>query len=358
MIPYVEVLSKYTREPFELIEPSEIWGELAYYGVGEFEVYTRATERALASLKNGNYIRIPNKPHLWLIERVNPSYDAERGLMISASGRQAKQILGKRIINAQTQLATDLQAAVLNLVSKHAGAGASASRRIVGLSTGGTLSQAIGETQVSYKNLLTYTDELLKTYESGAELTITGVNLLYRIYKGIDKTEDIIFSQTFDNLLSSDYSIDESNYRNFALIGGQGEGAERILDTVNLENKTGIDLCEMFVDAKDISSKYIDDNGQEQELDLTKASDLATYKSWLRERGRSTLAEYIRVETFDGTIDTTNTAYTFGREGDYYLGDRVRVQDNRLGVYITPRILKFTFNQTTEEYTEKIEYGE
>lgn len=356
MIEYIELLNKYTRKPFDLVEPSEFWCELEYYGTGEFEIYAQATPRTLASLVNGNYVKLPHKPFLWVIEKVNKTFDAERGLMISATGRQAKSILGKRIISAQTQLATDLQTAVLALVNKHAGASASAARRIIGLATvTGAVSQTITETQVSFDNLLTYTDELLKSYDCGAELYLDDTALKYRIYKGSDKSETVIFSQMLDNLLDSDYSLDERNFRNFALIGGQGEGNARIMDSVNLENKTGIDLCEIFVDAKDISSKYTDDSGQEQELNLTTAAGMATYKSWLRERGKVKLGEYTRVENFDGSIDTTNNAYIFG--DDFYLGDIVRVQDNRLGVYITPRVIKYTINQTADEYAEKIEYG-
>lgn len=358
MIPYVEVLNKYTRKKFEIVEPAEFWAELKYYGTGEFEVYTQATARTLASLQNGNYIKIPKRPYLWIIEKTEKTFDADRGLMISATGRQAKAILGKRIINVQTQLATDLKTAVAGLINKHAGINASEIRRIQGLTEArGEVAQAISETQVNYENLLTYTDELLQAYECGAELTISGADLNYRIYKGADKTESVIFSQIFDNLLSTRYTQDESGYANFALIGGQGEGADRITDTVDLASSpaAGIDRCEIFVDAKDISNEYTDESGAKQTLDITTQAGLATYKGWLKERGKQRLAEYIRVETFDGDIDTANSVYTFG--DDYYLGDKVRVQDSRLGVYITPRILKYTIIQTADEYAEKIEYG-
>lgn len=357
MIPYLEILDKYTRLAFDVIEPSEFWCELDYYGAGEFEIYTTATERTLASLRNGNYVKIPNKRDLWVIERINPTFDAERGLMISASGRQAKAILGKRLINVQTQLATDLQTAVLTLVNKHAGALAHENRRIIGLATeAGTVSQTISETQVSYQNLLTYTDELLKAYECGAELYIDGTTLKYRIYKGEDKSDAIVFSQMHDNLLESEYVLDESNYKNHAVVGGQGEGAERIITAAIRNEGTGIDRAEVFIDAKDISNKYTDESGQEQELDLTTEKGRAAYKLWLYQRGYAKLAEYERTESFRGTIDTTNNVYKLGV--DYNLGDKVRVQDNRLGVYITPRVVKYTINQTTDEYTERIEYGE
>lgn len=357
MIAYVEVRDKYSRLPFATIEPAECWFELFYYGVGEFQVYTRATKTALASLKEGNYITIPHKPFIWLIENVQKTFVAGRGYMISATGRQAKAILGKRIINTQTQLPSDLTTAVFGLIRKHAGAEAGTIRKIDGLEELTSLIiQPITETQVSYENLLTYTDELLQAYEAGAELTITDAAAFrYNLYAGSDRSDTIIFSQTFDNLLSSSYTRSNTAFRSYALIGGQGEGTERILQEYNSNTALkGIDRAEMFVDAKDISSKYKEADGTEKELDLTTDAGLATYKAWLLERGKAKTAESGIVETFEGEIDTAASPYKFGV--DYYLGDRVRVQDDILGVYITPRILKFTIRQD-RNYSELVEYG-
>lgn len=357
MIAYVEVRDKYSRLPFATIEPAECWFELSYYGVGEFQVYTRATKTALASLKEGNYITIPRRPFIWLIESVEQKFVAGRGYMISATGRQAKAILGKRIINEQTQLPNDLTTAVIALIRKHAGSSATAARIIDGLEELTSLIiQPITETQVSYENLLTYTDELLKAYEVGAELTITDAAAFrYRIYKGDDRSGNIIFSQTFDNFISSAYTRSSAAFRSYALIGGEGEGTARILHEYDSNaGLKGIDRAEMFVDAKDVSSKYKDADGTEKALDLTTAEGLATYKAWLLERGKAKTAESGIVETFEGEIDTAASPYQFGV--DFYLGDRVRVQDDNLGVYITPRILKFTIRQD-RNYSELVEYG-
>ena len=158
MISYVEARDKYSRLPFAIIEPAECWFELAFYGVGRFQVYTRATKTTLAALQVGNYISLPRKPFIWLIEDVQKQYVAGRGYMISATGRQAKAILGKRIINELTQLPNDLTTAVLGLVRKHAGEGATAARKIDGLAElTSVIIRQITETQVSYSNLLDYT---------------------------------------------------------------------------------------------------------------------------------------------------------------------------------------------------------
>lgn len=357
MIAYVEVRDKYSRLPFAMIEPIECWFELMYYGVGNFQVYAKATKTVLGALQNGNYISLPNLPYIWVIESVKTTYEPRKGYMISATGRQAKAILGKRIINLQTILPSDLTTAVFELIKKHAGEYADDIRKIDGLNElTSTIAQPITATQVSYSNLLTYTDELLQAYEVGAELNITVDNtFVYSIYAGVDRSAEIIFSQTFDNLSSSAYVQNSQNFRTYALVGGQGEGSARILYEHNAEpTARGIDRAEIFVDAKDISSKYTDEKGQEQELDLTTSAGLATYKEWLAERGKAKLAEYAQIETFEGEIDTAATAYKFGT--DIYLGDRVRVQDDFMGVYITPRVLKFTMRQD-RQYSELVEYG-
>lgn len=357
MISYVEVRDKYSRLPFAIIEPSECWFELTYYSVGEFEVYTRATKTALAALKDGNYITLPHKSFIWVIETVEIQYDATRGYMISARGRQAKVILGKRIINTQTQLPSDLTTAVFGLIQKHAGEEAAEARKIDGLKELTSLIiQPITETQVSYSNLLDYTDELTKAHEVGAELTITdAADFRYSLYEGQDRSDTVIFSQTFDNLLSSSYTRSNAAFRSYALIGGQGEGTERILHEYDSDpSLRGIDRAELFVDAKDVSNKYKEADGTEKELDLTTAAGLATYKAWLLERGKAKTAEAALVETFEGEIDTAASPYKFG--ADFYLGDRVRVQDDFLGVYITPRILKITMRQD-RKYSELVEYG-
>ena len=357
MILYVEVRDKYSRLPFAIIEPAECWFELAFYGVGNFQIYTRATKNALAALQNGNYITLPHKPFIWLIEDVQKKYEVGRGYMISATGRQAKVILGKRIINEQTQLPSDLTTAVFGLVRKHAGEAATDARKIDGLvELTSVIVRKITETQVSYSNLLNYTDELLKAYEVGADLTITdAATFRYNLYEGVDRSDAIIFSQTFDNLRSSSYIKSAAAARTYALIGGEGEGTARILQEYDsAPNLRGIDRAEMFVDAKDVSSKYKDANGVDQALNLSTASGLATYRGWLLVRGETAIAENSVVETFEGEIDTASALYKFGE--DYNLGDRVRVQDDILGVYITPRILKFTMRQD-RKYSELVEYG-
>ena len=129
MIPYVEIIGKYTLKPFALVEPSQCWFELSYYEIGEFEVYCSATQSNLDALKNGNYVKIPNKPYLWIIKSVEYSFN-NGARMISARGYEAKWIVSQRIILAPCVISTDLATAVYNLISLNLGERALAPRKI------------------------------------------------------------------------------------------------------------------------------------------------------------------------------------------------------------------------------------
>ena len=114
------------------------------------------------------------------------------------------------------------------------------------------------EKQVSYENLLTYTDGVLEEYGLSSKCTLNGGKFFYNVYSGVDRSANndggripVIFSKEFDNLTSSEYSYDESTEKNVALIGGEGEGVKRFYSLFGNSQK---DLLrrEIWIDAASI----------------------------------------------------------------------------------------------------------
>lgn len=373
MIDYVEIKDA-NFETIGIVDTAKsiIWHK-KYYGVGDFEVYAQATQAHVDLLQIGNYVTRLNDDEIGIIEKIEISENAQDGLMIVASGRFAKSILERRIIytlsgkqNSATVLRGNVESAARALVANNATACTfNANRNIsvlqLGAHSGSTKIIVDGDgnatqKQVTNDNLLTYTDALLQEYEMSAKIRLASSETMleYVCFEGIDRSmnnpnglDAVIFSSDFDNLADSDYLSDETNVRNMALIGGEGEGLDRFYSAIE-SNKTGLARREIFVDASNIQKKYKDNNNEEQEY-----SD-AEYKKMLDSRGKLKLAQMIQVESFSGTIITSFGNWLLNR--DYSLGDIVTIQNNHIGIYANVRITETTEVQDDNGYSVSLNY--
>lgn len=375
MIPYVEVIEKYSLKSFAVVEPSECWFELSYYEIGEFEIYTFATQNNLSALKNGNYIKIPNKPFLWVIKSVRYTYNADGARMIDVKGFEAKWLLNQRIVLAPIQLSTDLATAIYNLVNNNLGLQASPLRTIAGFRVAmPSFNITIEQTQAARGNLWELVQELLKSNGCGCFTTFSNGQITFRAIEGQDKSSSIVFSQSMDNLISSDYYLNSENYKSYCRVVSTfseertDEETEETysvdVDYVQDYNKgtTNIDRYEMLLESN-ISTTYTDDNGDEQEV--SPSSEL--YKSWQQQEGKNALADQIIEKEFNGEIDIQFSNYEFidpltqstmqDTTNCYFIGDYVMVRDEFFSYEQSTRVTKYTFKQDSSGYGEEASYG-
>ena len=212
---------------------SVIWHSV-FFGVGDFEIYTALTPEAFALLQEERYITRPNNDEVGIIEHIHIANDIENGYMITASGRFAKSILDRRLIyklsgntNTPTILKGNVEVAVREVIKNNAIACAFDSKRnmpILELGQLANIPQIIvdengkaAEKQVSYQNLLEYTDGVLEEYGIASKCVLANEKLQYFIFSGTDRSVDntdgnmpIIFSKENDNLLTSEYTNDIS----------------------------------------------------------------------------------------------------------------------------------------------------
>lgn len=353
---------------------SIIWHSV-YNGVGDFEIYCKASDPNVVLLQIGNYVTRPNNDEVGIIEHINVTFNYSDGYMITATGRFAKSLLDRRLIytlsgktNTPTIIRGNVEIAMRQLVKDNAIDCSFDSRRnipILGLAALQGLTPIIvdengnaARKQVSYKNLLDYTEKVLREYGLAAKIILNNSNkkLLYQVYQGTDRSsgntegnEAIIFSLDYDNLVSSEYDYSEESLKNSALIGGEGEGLERFY-TLLTKDKSALELREIFVDASSINKTYTDDNDEEQEY-----TD-AEYREMLNQQGMQALDEHLVTETFSGEINATHGAWQYER--DYQLGDIVTVQDNLIGIYINVRITEVTEVQDENGYSVNVVFGE
>lgn len=350
MIPYIEVLDQYSLKKIAMIEPNEFWGELSFYDIGECELYCRATEYNLKYLKKGCFIKRPNNKYIWVITAIKYEFNTEGARMISATGFEAKWIIGKRAILKPVQLPNTLGGAFGALLHDNITDPVDSDRKINHFNYGVLDTTPISDNQATRGNLLEYMLTLGKTYSKGFQIVYENESLNFYILETTNKSKSVLFSQSMDNLIVSTYFTSNEDERTYALVVSKIEEID--YETPYLvSNMKNIDRAEIIVESN-LSTKYTDQDGNEQEVSPTSS----TYKLWQSEEGKKALAENKVIEEVSGELDMANSNYVF--DEDYRLGDVVGVKDEYFGYSFNAKILKITFKQDVKGYTEEIEYGE
>lgn len=370
-IEYIEIRSAETREIIGIVDGAQsvIWHSV-YYGCGDFEIYIAATAKNVELLQVGNYAAKPFSAELGIIEHIEITNTVTDGKMIVASGRLVKSILDRRHIyqlsgytNKPTILNGKVEAAVRNVVKNNAISCSFDSNRNIAILELGALNNyseiivddngQAAQKQVSFQNLLTYTDSVLEEYGMSSRIIIDNdtQKLQYVVFKGEDRSADntdgndpVIFSIEFDNLVEDNYLFDLASWKNAALIGGEGEGIERFYSLI-VGTEAGLERRETFIDASSISKTHDEDQTYTD----------AEYDKILISDGLQKLAALIPLEDFNGQLNITGGIWRLGT--DYNLGDIVTVQDNELGFYINVRITEITETQDESGYGVDITYS-
>jgi hypothetical protein len=367
-IEYVEIRNENT-ELLGIVDTAKsiIWHSV-YFGVGDFEIYVQPSREVLSLLQAGNLVTRPDDLEVGIIEKINIDYDPHDGQMVTATGRFAKCLLERRLIyklsgtvNTPTILRGNVEEAVRGVVLDNAINCAWDSRRnipLLELGDTANIPQRIVDSngndtqkQVSYQNLLEYTDELLQEFGLGSTVIMDSrtKRLRYVIYAGIDHSwsndagnDPIIFSEQFDNMTSSGYEYNAATEKNAALIGGAGEGLERFYSLLAGTEK-GLQRREIFVDAASLNRTYKDENDEE------KTYGDSEYKAMLDAAGTQQLNANNTTETFGGAIDIQNSQWQYNR--DFALGDIVTIQDDNIGKYVNVRLREVLEVQDENGYT-------
>lgn len=317
---------------------SLIWCK-RFYEVGALDLQIEASTENLKIFKKGYYITRADDDGIFRIEAIELDTTEENDNTLIIGAYDCKQILFQRITweqvfvrNATVEnfIAALLDACIINPEI--------AERKINNFVANiPTLTTEETTRQSTYDVLGEKIIALCTESKLGCKVTFNNLNqFVFSLYKGVNRSYSqsenarVVFSPEYENLISSKYKMDMSDYKNVALIGGEGEGLDRKMRSVG--NASGLDRREMFVDASSASS----DEG-----------DLVDYYNALIEEGKQKLAESTIQTSFEGEVDTINS---YKYKVDYNLGDIVTIQ-NEYGINIDARIVEIIETWDNEGYT-------
>lgn len=309
---------------------------------GGFELWCPMLPENSELLKPDNLLWIGGD-ELGVIETIKKSTDEQGGTILQVSGRFIESWLERRIIWGQYSGTEVVSNHLRNMVNLNAISPSDPKRVIPNLRLS-TTQEALGPSisfSDSYSNLWNTVVELANSHSLFIRIkaNVPGGELLFTILKGTNRSVEqsilpaVVLSTDLSDILTDSYTLDATSWCNMSLVAGAGEGIQRKTSEVN-GSLSGLSRRELFVDARDLQDyeEVITSEG-------TTRVPIATsvYDGMLQERGKSKLGEVPLVESFDANIRMYGPrAYEYGV--DYFLGDRITMQDPNLGIQVSTEI--------------------
>lgn len=316
---------------FNVLDPiidqydSLIWTD-RYNSYGDFELCTFPDRTIFDLLQKGRYLWIGSSEHTMIVEDIETITDSEEGNTIKFTGRSLESILYRRIIWSHAVFSGTVKDIIKQLLDENVISPSDANRKIPNFVFQDTALKTMPSTKIEVQFYGSYLYEsiesLCKEYNLGFKVILSDDNqFVFSLYEGTDRSYDqfenvnVVFSPQFDNLVDTNFVSSDKDYKNVALVAGEGEGDDRKTTTVTEGSKvySGLDRREMFVDARDISSTV---------EDTTLSAD--EYTKLLVQRGNEKLSEAIVYNCFEGEIDSEQT-FRYGV--DFFSGDIIQLVD-------------------------------
>lgn len=286
-----------------------------YFEAGEFELVVTPDENNISLLTNKDNILIRNN---YTESAIIETYDIEDNsyeVELTVNGRFLSSVFDRRILKKTINFSGESINGMKTLINN-----ATTICDNFEMETTQSVSKNIAF-QCTYKNLYEYLVKVSKYSLVGFRLVPNIENKVYifETYEGKDRSslqsenERFAFSDDQANIDKASMIYSSKTEYNYALVGGPGEGNDRVLKIVKKGNPTGFDLREVFVDSKN----------QQDNTDI---------ENQLISDGESALTD--ETFNFEATVNS-----------DYYkdkwdLGDIVDLKKEEWGIVVQQRIIE------------------
>ena len=326
----------------EVDEYSSLQITRSWHGIGQLELRINRYLRGASDLVRGRIIFPHNKLNKAYVIRHREIELDENGkasenwiiIALSLKSWLAQRITMPAIHTAYDSMSSNAETVMQHYVNNNVIKPTDVKRRIDGIVLAPILNRG---PQISWqsrlKNLAEELTEisLLSGLGWNVRVDINSHQFASEVLEGRNLTANqtllppVIFSPEFNTLGRLSYSESELNYKNTAIIAGQGEGIERRI--VEVGTSSGFDRYELFVDARDIAEET-EDNPPIARPSQDIIKDLIN-------RGTQKLSEHEQELYLEGQVQSqSHLVY----EEHYDLGDMVTLQNREWEVTLDARI--------------------
>lgn len=392
---------------------SLIWTD-RYSKCGDFELRMPLTGSIPWYLRQENILINNESEHAMIIETIEIESDAEEGNHLTITGRSLESILDRRIVWGQKSFNGNLQDGIETLLNECFINPEDSKRKVENFvfkrSVDPAITDLVFEDQYLGNSLLEVIEKLCGDYSIGYKITFDKEKrYVFELYAGVDRSYGqldnpfVVFSPEFENIINSRYLVSTENYKNVALVAGEGDGADRTTVVVGSDEVTGLDRREIFTDAGSVTQgndvtyeaaepeepkrgtgflqmvcvgtvpedEWVEEPkpgitlitpesyyGTGASKMMMRSSGVATvaesdgplsdeeYRTLLIEKGAEQLVEHAYTEAFEGQIDTNKM---FKYKEDFFNGDIVQFA-NEYGSEVKVRILEIVMSIDKEGF--------
>lgn len=318
---------------------SFIW-TTRYYTCGDFELCVDVNENNVGLFAKDYFIVRDDDENVGLIERIQIQKNEDDREIMLITGRFLPSIIGRRIIGKQTTVSGTVANCITTLLRNEIIDPTISARCIPNFVLGTYTTTQTMKAQYTGKNLLDTISNICQAYGLGFKVTLNNSNqFVFGLFEGTDRSYDqnvnpyVIFSDDYDNLLSSQYEEDYRDIATNVLVAGEGEGVNRKTLWVSESNPTGINRYEVYKDQRQLQS----DDGEISDAD---------YEAMMYEAGLESITTI--TTAFTGTVYFGNLQW----KQDVNIGDICVIENKRWGIYINSRLV-----EVIESISESGEYS-
>ena len=344
---YLETIPVYNHglSPVAAIKgwSSVIWTE-RYQEIGEFEI--RIPERnpnLLTYLDDymDKFIKLPYSEETMIIEEI--AYEGGRDQSaVYIRGRDAKSILQRRVLVATQWIpySVPTNEMLIQIFNDEIANPSEKGRQIdlIALDNPSSWSDQHLDYEPKDKSvwdLFLYCAQIykcgLRTYWKDGKIRLQFWKP--KVRSGENNTFPVVFNEELGTLTNIIYRKTSKTYRTSAYVHIEGGNNNSVIINEDISNRYGVGLNrrEMFVNP-----------GWNNTSQLIDTPDL---RRSLRPYGISALYDHAFYDNITGEI-TRNTLYSYGLNGDFYLGDRIAVEVGGRRQYA--RVKEYTYSWTIE----------
>jgi hypothetical protein len=266
-------------------------------------------------------------------------------------------LLNDRLVLGQQEFTGTIEDVMKSFVLVNAVSPANPNRIIPNLQISTNHGIAINTTEGTVNQPLDeYLYELSKKHDVSFDILMDHTNkkFVFDVWQGADRSIEqttnphIIFAKDFDNVLKQHYTESVDSLKSTAIVlGEEVEGQPQEIVTVN-DDKLGFERKEILVDSSKIKKTFRGENNEETTLTV------GEYRALLDESGRTTLAEYTTIRTFESDVDSESN---FIYDRDYFFGDKVSIRNDDLGLILHTRIISVKEKEDRKGYSLQLNFG-